>query len=607
MEIMGTATDFERMLDDSFLQRYDACRNLLRANGIPHDVESIRQVMMHFRDGDGSPEEQARQRQQARDALVSYIISYSTSPSFNGLSGAELNERLLDACYAEGSDPLFMRLPELIQRGADVKARDGNGCSAFMLLMPKARGELMRIFLEHGADPNEPYYSEGRPVKTVWLNAIRWLDTEDLRQMLDHGARVDARTAWGSSALMEYCSGSPKPEGIALLLERGADATPADEQGNTALHILARFPDAATMMPLLLARKADANTQNKEGNTPLHIVAGSMGCGNGASAACLLGHGAHPDLMNGKGDTPLHLAVQSEKRDVVEALVKHGATLATPDGSGRTAYQIALAKQALAIAKLIDPEADAAAAYAASPDAARVRQLRKTIIEQFRAGHTFETGDREGSSRIFWSPERNPPCYTMEIDDLSGQRSGTFGTDDELLAHLFRQKQKSWEKQTEREVYEEIVNTIRMSPKRPLPHVLSRPPLPGLPDRLGKYRHLQEFICPVVTTETELQATLFALGTLYSHHFGYSDRQLSMQALIPTVFGIARKHIRCTQDLLRLCAMLPRMLEALPKDSEETSVGYMHHHDLGPLEARALIAKDMDEFTAPGPITVGAS
>ncbi|HOY67117.1 MAG TPA: ankyrin repeat domain-containing protein [Candidatus Ozemobacteraceae bacterium] len=607
MEIMGSPTDFERMLDDNFLQRYDACRNLLRANGIQHDVESIRQVMRYFRDGAASPEERAQMRLRARDELVSYILKYHETHSFATRSQQELNESLLDACYAEEGAPLFGTIPELIRRGADVKARDDNDCSAFMMLMPKARGELLRLLLEHGADPNEPYLSEGRPVKTVWLNAIRWLDPEDLRQMLDHGARADARTAWGSSALMEYCSGSPKPEGVALLLERGADPTPADEQGNTALHALAKFPDAARMMPLLLDRKADANARNKEGNTPLHIVAGSMGCGNGASAACLLGHGANPDLRNEKGDTPLHLAVQSEKVDVVEALVKHGAALATPDGSGRTAYQIALAKQALAIAKLIDPEADAAAAYAASPDAAKVRQMRKTIIEQLRAGHTFATGNREGSSIIFWSPDRNPPCYTMEIDDLGGQSSSSFETDEELLAHLFSQKQKSWEMQTERDVYEEIMSTIRMSPKRTLPEVASRQPLPGLAERLGRYKDLLEFISPVVTTETELQATLFALGTLYSHSFGYSDRQLDMQALIPRIFGIARKRIRSTQDLLRLCAMLPRMMKDLPEDSVETPVGYMHHHDLSQLEARALIAKDMDEFTSPFPIKVGSS
>lgn len=604
MDINGETADFEQILENDFCRRYDACRKLLRANGIQHDVETIRRVIRNLHDRGASPEECHGKRLRAQQELVKYILSYNKPLVCSGLTSGEINEFLLDACFASSSDPLFGEIRNLIEHGADVKARDEDGISAFMHLMTKGHGDLLRLFLERGADANETIFSEGRPWKTVWLNSIRWLGSEDLRLMLKHGARINDTAPGGCTALMEYCDGSPKPEGIRLLLERGADPIPADERGNSALHRIARNVGAAKMMKLLIDRGADVNLQNGEGNSPLHLVADSRGCGDEHGAACLLERGANPNLVNAGGDTPLMLAVSSDKQKVVEVLMRHGANRELRDVSGRTAYEIALSKGSIETAGIIRPESDAGQEYDSSPEAAQVKRMRGEIIEKLKAGHTFATGNREGNDILYWVS----PTYRIDSEDLGGSRSSTIATDEEVLEHVYLSQKKSWEKQTEVSVYEEVIQIMMRSPKRAvLPTVSAQEPQQDWSGRFERYKEIYTFARPAIRTEEDMQRALKALDALYAHQFGYSDRHIAMQAVVPTVFEIVQRHIRTLDDLLLLCAELPRIIRNLPEDNDDSPVGKLYRYDLSALRARGLVALTMKEFASPGPLVVGSS
>ena len=70
------------------------------------------------------------------------------------------------------------------------------------------------------------------------------------------GANLDAQTGEGWSPLMEACGYSPDADIVRPLLERGADVTLRDDEGETALFYTRRFRRAAVVAALLEARGA---------------------------------------------------------------------------------------------------------------------------------------------------------------------------------------------------------------------------------------------------------------------------------------------------------------------------------------------------------------
>ncbi|MEO5957384.1 MAG: ankyrin repeat domain-containing protein [Nitrospiraceae bacterium] len=80
-----------------------------------------------------------------------------------------------------------------------------------------------------GADSNHVLL--GRPLLTM---AVRRGDLEEVRLLLNSGARVDARTAFGRTALHEAALYG-LPEIAALLISRGADVNAKNPRGETPL------------------------------------------------------------------------------------------------------------------------------------------------------------------------------------------------------------------------------------------------------------------------------------------------------------------------------------------------------------------------------------
>jgi len=126
------------------------------------------------------------------------------------------------------------------------------------------RAEVVRILLEHGADPIAQS-------KRGWAPLHRASDrghVEVVRLLIGFGAGVSARDDQGWTPL-HWASDRGHADVACVLLEHGADATARDEQGWTPLHRASDQGHAELARVLLERGGAEVTARDKYGWTPL--------------------------------------------------------------------------------------------------------------------------------------------------------------------------------------------------------------------------------------------------------------------------------------------------------------------------------------------------
>ena len=116
---------------------------------------------------------------------------------------------------------------------------------------------------------------------------------------------------------------------VAALLAAGADPKAYDKNGETPLHVAARW-SSLDAIEALIAAGADANARDESGKTPLHTAVGS------AVVAALLAAGADANARDEGGKTPLHTSAGHEYPYTIEALLAAGADANARDEGGKT-------------------------------------------------------------------------------------------------------------------------------------------------------------------------------------------------------------------------------------------------------------------------------
>lgn len=198
---------------------------------------------------------------------------------------------------------------------------EGNQWSVFGGLHPPDRLRMVRLLLDHGADPNKrtdrtPGF--GIRVKghlgnisggTPFLIAARANDVDVMRELLARGADPLTPTSNGTTPLMMAAGVGHEPgitrsleseamDAVYLCAELGADVTAVNEAGDTALHGAAWRERADSIVDFLVARGADVDAKNKRNWTPLVIAEGVHTGGNfiksDTTAALLRRLGAAP-------------------------------------------------------------------------------------------------------------------------------------------------------------------------------------------------------------------------------------------------------------------------------------------------------------------------
>ncbi|MBY0402265.1 MAG: ankyrin repeat domain-containing protein, partial [Cyanobacteria bacterium] len=178
---------------------------------------------------------------------------------------------------------------------------------------------LLKVLLEHGADPNLRNNYGG----TALLTAVQRNSLELTMMLLEKGANPNISTAYGQSCLSAAVNNQHQ-EMVELLLKNGADINLRPTAGHTPL-FSAVWKKHLAMAEYLIAKGATVDgISGREDYTPLW-AASNMG--HIPLMKLLLEKGANPNYAQSQGVTPLMAAAESGSTKAVSLLLSRGADI----------------------------------------------------------------------------------------------------------------------------------------------------------------------------------------------------------------------------------------------------------------------------------------
>ena len=231
----------------------------------------------------------------------------------------------------------------LLSAGADANVMDSTGASPLYLACKKGKTEVVKLLLSRGASPNSGT-TDMHPIHT----ACRGQHYDSVKLLLEYKADVTVRDTNGKTALhraLEFTT--RRSDNISdlsqLLLDKGADIDAESDDGETPFYVACSnglTPVVAKMLEC--GAKVDGNSGKK-----LPLIAA---CTNKHTSVVqlLLTNGADPNAIE-KGDVDryrrtlsLHIATADGNSELVELLLKHGASIDVVDTKGNTALHHAI-------------------------------------------------------------------------------------------------------------------------------------------------------------------------------------------------------------------------------------------------------------------------
>jgi ankyrin repeat protein len=243
---------------------------------------------------------------------------------------------------------------------------------------------LLLTFLLGGIETGN-CFAPGDVTDHALLDAIRSGELPRIKDLLDKGARATTASEDGTTALM-HATLLCNTETMRLLLDRGADVNSSNKDGATALMWAVGDLEKAK---LLVDRGANVNAKAATGHTPLLMAAGCAdslavvkvlldkgadakvasrgytplmaGAGNREVVRLLITKGVDVKAANTVGWTALHAAAFCGETGAVKDLLDHGASVASRENlQGRTPLIWAAARASSEVVKLLlDHGADA--------------------------------------------------------------------------------------------------------------------------------------------------------------------------------------------------------------------------------------------------------
>jgi ankyrin repeat protein len=155
---------------------------------------------------------------------------------------------------------------DLLDRGADVDARDEGGATALMQAALNADAEMVDLLLERGADVN----ARNKAGATALLWALH--DPDKVKRLVARGTDVDLEVGRsGTTAVILAAGVSGSRDTLERLLDKGAPLK-ASKSGFTPLMAAALAGDREAVR-FLIDRGADVKAKTAVGFTALHGAA----------------------------------------------------------------------------------------------------------------------------------------------------------------------------------------------------------------------------------------------------------------------------------------------------------------------------------------------
>jgi len=205
---------------------------------------------------------------------------------------------------------------DLLKKGLDVNARDDqDGRTILMHAAWFGHIDVMRILIDKGADVN----AKNKNGATALILAADKGNAEIVSFLIDKGADFNSKDGNGTALMLAANKGNA--EFVRFLIDKGADVNAKDSLGYTAL-MKAAGRGHANIMRILLDKGADVNTRTNDGYAALTHAAGS---GHTDIVRALIDKGADVNSKSSTGDTALIRASKYGHPDVVNILRNAGA------------------------------------------------------------------------------------------------------------------------------------------------------------------------------------------------------------------------------------------------------------------------------------------
>jgi ankyrin repeat protein len=210
----------------------------------------------------------------------------------------------------------FEVLKLLVDKGADVKARDNSDISALHSVAARGHREATELLMSNGADVNAVDAFGHTPLSYAITGSHKVL--ADF--LISKGAKVPVQGEAGRRLLHASASQGNKAL-VDWMADKGADLKTENGNGGTILHSTCEggLTDFAEK---LIEMRFAINATDRYGLSPLHYAAAN---GHEAVAEILLKHEADIEARTLAGERPIHLALASGQKDMADFLSARGA------------------------------------------------------------------------------------------------------------------------------------------------------------------------------------------------------------------------------------------------------------------------------------------
>ena len=205
----------------------------------------------------------------------------------------------------------------LIDNGALVNLRAGDGFNALMESVRTDNIEIAKLLIENNSDIN----IKNKDGKNMIMIACENGNEEMFNLLLENNADINEKSSWGASALI-YASEKGNINIMQYLIDNGIDVNgKADDNGDTPLLWAVTGQNPYEASKLLIENGADVNATNNSGVAPATILAGSVP----KVVKLLKDNGADLDKKFADDDPPIAIAASVGNLEIVKALVENGA------------------------------------------------------------------------------------------------------------------------------------------------------------------------------------------------------------------------------------------------------------------------------------------
>ncbi|SUW04422.1 ankyrin repeat domain-containing protein [Brachyspira pilosicoli] len=254
---------------------------------------------------------------------VAEIIELINEGGINASSKTEIN--IGDVTHYANSTPLMIAssyghydiAKALIDNGALVNLRAGDGFNALMEAVRTGNIEIAKLLIEHNSDIN----IKNKDGKNMIMIACEKGNEEMFNILIENNADINEKSSWGASALI-YASENGNLNIMQYLIDNGIDVNgKADDNGDTPLLWAVTGDNPYEASKLLIENGANVNATNYGGVAPATILAASTP----KVVKLLKDNGADLDTKFLDYYPPIAIAAGAGNLEIVKALVENGA------------------------------------------------------------------------------------------------------------------------------------------------------------------------------------------------------------------------------------------------------------------------------------------